>query len=103
MTRRVERIPLTDAGTEALSTLTGLESLCLSFNPITEVTLERIAGLTKLRNLELTDIAGVTDAGLIHLRGLKNLEHLDVRNTAVTARGAKELRSRLPRVKVRRT
>jgi uncharacterized protein (TIGR02996 family) len=95
--------PLTDAGTVALSTLTGLESLCLSFNPITDVTLARIAGLTKLRKLELTDIASVTDAGLIHLRGLKNLEHLDVRNTAVTARGAKELRTYLPQVKVRRT
>jgi uncharacterized protein (TIGR02996 family) len=93
---------LTDAGTSALSTLTGLESLCLSFNPVTDVTLERISELTNLRKLELESVGGITDAGLLHLKGLKKLEQLDLRSTAITAKGAKKLLAHLPRVKIKR-
>jgi hypothetical protein len=91
---------LTDDGAAALSTLTGLESLCLGFNAITDTTLARIAGLTNLRKLELGDVPGITDAGLVHLRGLTKLKHLNLERTSVTAAGVRKLRTRLPRVKI---
>jgi uncharacterized protein (TIGR02996 family) len=93
---------LTDTGTEALSTLIGLESLCLSFNPITDVTLERISGLTNLRKLDLESVGAITEAGLVHLKGLKKLDQLDLRSTAITAKGAKKLQTHLPQAKIRR-
>ncbi|HEY1186894.1 MAG TPA: TIGR02996 domain-containing protein [Gemmata sp.] len=91
---------LADAGTAALSALTGLEALDLSFNPITDVTLARLAGLSNLRKLDLEETL-ITDAGLLHLRGLKNLEHLSLKYTQVTAAGARKLRTCLPKVKVK--
>jgi hypothetical protein len=54
--------------------------------------LEPIIGL---RSLNLSG-APVTDAGLEHLRGLKNLYHVDLTNTRVTTKGAAELQRALP-------
>jgi uncharacterized protein (TIGR02996 family) len=38
----------------------------------------------------------ITDAGLIHLRGLKKLENLDLDRTRVTVQGTRELSRFLP-------
>jgi len=48
-------------------------------------------------DLELTKIA---DAGLDHLRGLTNLQSLNLKLTKVTAEGAKSLREALPKTKI---
>jgi hypothetical protein len=39
----------------------------------------------------------ITDAGLVHLKGLTNLECLDVKWTKVTEAGVKDLQKALPK------
>ena len=48
-------------------------------------------------NLEHT---GVTDAGLVHLEGLAQLQSLYLRNTNVTDPGIEKLRQALPNCKI---
>jgi len=54
--------------------------------PVTDADLVHLKGLTDLRIVTL-DSTQVSDAGLIHLRELANLRHLDIRNTQVTDAG----------------
>ena len=42
----------------------------------------------------------VTDAGLLHLKGLKNLTKLDLRNDQVTQAGMNELKQALPSLSI---
>jgi hypothetical protein len=70
---------LSDAGTAALATLTGLERLELPINPhITDATLRHLAGLSRLRVLNLGWCGPFRDAGLTALSGLNRLEHLEL-------------------------
>ncbi len=56
----------------------------------------RIAAFTKLRSLDLDGCSEVTDAGLVHVRKLKNLEYLSVKGTQITPEGIEELKRALP-------
>ena len=58
----------------------------LQNTPITDAGLVHLAGLTNLQTLSLRDTP-VTDAGLVHLAGLTNLEHLNLDNTQITDAG----------------
>jgi hypothetical protein len=42
------------------------------------------------------DETKITDAGLVHLEGLTNLEHLSLRGTQATREGVKKLQLELP-------
>ena len=42
----------------------------------------------------------VTDAGLVHLKGMTDLRSLDLRNTEVTAEGVKALQAALPECRI---
>ena len=42
----------------------------------------------------------LTDAGLVHLKGLKNLQRLDLSATQVTTAGVEDLQSALPECKI---
>ena len=53
-------------------------------------------GFEKLGSLELGGCAGITDAGLQHLKGLRNLRDLGLERTSVTKAGVESLRSALP-------
>ena len=57
--------------------------------------LVHLKGLTNLGVLRLKD-TNVTDAGLVHLGGLTSLGILDLNDTAVTDRGVAELKKALP-------
>jgi hypothetical protein len=88
---------LTDEGTGALTTLTGLERLELPIADITDPTLARLAGLKQLRFLNLSYASGVSDTALAALAGLKGLEHLDLstegwrRQASITDEGLRNL------------
>jgi len=45
-------------------------------------------------------LAQVTDAGLVHLKGLTNLETLVLDETQVTSAGVAELQKALPKCKI---
>ncbi|KAH7688533.1 RNI-like protein [Dioscorea alata] len=76
---------LNDFCTRSIKDLTSLKLLNLSYNSeITDVTLERISGLTALCSLNLSNTA-VTGAGLRHLKPLTNLRSLYLNNTRMSA------------------
>jgi len=54
-----------------------------------------LKGLTNLQSLDLYDTQ-VTDAGLVHLAGLTNLGWLYLHGTQVTDAGVAELQKALP-------
>jgi hypothetical protein len=66
-----------------------------------EAVLVQIGRLTQLREL-LLDLSGsqVTDVGLVHLKGLTNLNLSYARNTRVTDGGVKNLQRTLPNLKM---
>ena len=51
---------------------------------VTDVGLVHLKGMTNLESLSLLDCARITDAGLVHLKGLTNLQSLSLANTQVT-------------------
>jgi hypothetical protein len=84
--------PLTDAGTRALATLTGLRVLRLSAANITDVTLRRLRGLRGLRVLDLNNVLRITDNGMAALAGLTALERLHASfGRAITDEGLRHI------------
>ncbi|MCP4815973.1 MAG: hypothetical protein GY888_25940 [Planctomycetaceae bacterium] len=67
----------------------------LNNTKITDAELVHLKGLTELFFLVLADTQ-VTDAGLVHLEGLKNLRFLFLLDTKVTKAGVRRLQKALP-------
>jgi hypothetical protein len=61
--------------------------------------MESIAGLMGLQSLKLNETA-VTDAGLLRLKGSRNLKYVEVHQTRVSEEGIAKLREALPKVEV---
>ena len=61
-----------------------------------------LACLEPLSELEYLDLAGspITDAGLVHLKRLKNLRHVTLANTFVTLQAMKDLQRDMPGLSV---
>jgi hypothetical protein len=76
-----------------------LEICMLNGSAVTDVGLENIGNLTRLKYLDLRDTP-ITDAGLKHLAKLHSLEKLYLSGTDTTEAGLQELQSKLPRCKV---
>ena len=91
---------MTDAGLAALKPFSQLQVLYLVGAPITDAGLAHLKGLNELRSLTLSKCKGVTDAGMVHLKGLAKLKSVNLRNTNVTANGARELKKALPKVEI---
>ena len=66
---------------------------------ITDAGLVHLKGLTKLKKLRL-DGTQVTDAGLEHLTGLASLSELNLAGTRVTETGMIDLKQALPRLRI---
>ncbi len=66
---------------------------------VTDAGLVHLKGLTSLQSLNLT-YTQVTDAGLVHLKGLTSLQRLGLRDSKVTDAGVKELREALPKCRI---
>lgn len=58
----------------------------------------------RLPNLWVLDVSrtGVTDAGIMRLKGLANLEHLEIDGTNITETGIANVKMALPKLTVTR-
>ena len=61
-----------------------------------------IKGLTTLERLDLNACTQITDAGLVHLKELINLQHLGLYKTQVNDTGIAELKKALPNCDINR-
>jgi hypothetical protein len=61
-----------------------------------------LAGLKHIANLKNVDLRGtrISDAGLVHLEGLKTLDRLYLTRSLATEAGAEKVRKALPNTKV---
>lgn len=86
---------------EELKHLAGrkLTHLNLQGTPVTDRGLAAI-DLSRLRLLDLTGCAGVTDAGLDRLHGGHSLTNLELEGTSITLDGFERLRTALPEAKL---
>jgi Leucine-rich repeat (LRR) protein len=71
----------------------------LGSTKVTDAGLKHLAGLKQLRELDLSDTQ-VTDAGLKHLAGLKQLKELSLGRTQVTSKGKANLKKALPKLEI---
>jgi hypothetical protein len=98
-TNHISNSSLTNASLKHLSKLPALEYMSLQGNRFSDVGLAYLTESPNLKRLHFglgkTDI---TDEGVAHLKGLKNLEVFDVQNTRVTVEGLEQLRG-LPKLR----
>jgi hypothetical protein len=87
----LSRMPFTDAWLEHIGKLRGLERLDLQRSRVSDAGLERLEGLTRLRELNLTHTK-ITDAGMERIGKLAGLEVLSLECTAISDSGVKNLR-----------
>ncbi len=94
------RAKLNDAGLAPIAQMTNLVRLQLNRNPnVTDGGLVHLRGLVDLESLNLYDTA-VTDAGLDQLAGLKKLQKLFLFGTKCTAAGAAKIKAAIPTLDV---
>jgi hypothetical protein len=98
----LENLPaITDAGIAKLRILSKLESLEIQA-PATDAWLARVAEIVSLRSLRLQG-AGLSDTGVLALRGLKKLEVLKLsglKRDRVTQSGLTALQNALPECEI---
>ena len=84
-------ISFTDDDVSLLPTLTDLTFVEFSANGITDVTIQRIAGLPKLRSLIINGEKGITDAALSHIGKIASLTMLSLDYNRLSDRGIRDL------------
>ena len=73
----------------------------LADTKITDAGLVHLKGLTELQSLSMGGVGSqITDAGLVHLKGLSSLQTLDLRFTQITDQGIADLKKALPNCKI---
>jgi hypothetical protein len=91
---------VTDAGLAHLVGMPKLENLSLIEEGggmvITDAGLSYVGQMKGLKTLMLLNLKKVTDAGLVHLQNLSNLEDMSIHRCAVTAAGLQQLCAALP-------
>jgi hypothetical protein len=98
---RVTYPTLTDERLRELVVADRIRGLYIPGTAVTDAGLVHLRGLTQLHHLNL-DKTAVTDAGLAHLKGLTGLKTLSLVGAKVTDAGVNDLRQALPRLKVTR-
>ena len=93
----LNKTKVTDSGIVHLEKL-ALKRLALGFNQITDAAMPSVAKITSLEHLEISNSPLITDAGLVSLRALKNLQRLDIPETKTTDEGIAALRQALPKL-----
>jgi hypothetical protein len=89
----VNSLGLTGRGYAALGKLPELKELFIG--QISDVAAEQISRIHWLKTLEVSDASALTDAGLRHLAGLKNLERLTLRKIKFSDQAWNQLRADL--------
>src|SRR5262249_31710699 len=91
---------VTDAGLAEISDLTKISYLRL--NNLPGVTDAAVVHLKKLTNLEILSLSntGVTDAVIADLKTMPKLAHVELKRTKVTRAGLQELKQALPNLKI---
>lgn len=84
--------PLRDDDLTFLKDVKGIRLISLPSTGITDAALVHVASVTELQSL-LIYCTGITDEGIHNLTKLPSLEYLDIRNTKVTDKGMKYLAS----------
>jgi hypothetical protein len=80
-----------DADLEQVKRLPSVRELdCTEVRGVTDAGLAKLAGLPALRVIKL-ERTSVTDAGMAQLQKIRNLEDLDLKRTGITAAGYKEV------------
>jgi hypothetical protein len=90
-----------DQTLESVGRLSHLESLWLNGTAVTDAGMVHLKGMSRLSDLTLGAV-GVTDAGLAQLTGLSNLRTLHVTGSRVTDTGVLALEEALPRLQILR-
>lgn len=110
-------VNMSEVGLDAIVTLTQLRELrfgCTSIGvgsegtrfatvsamSVTPLRLEKMKALTKLQRLKLEGCDRIDDESVGLLTGFPNLEEVDLKGTAVTAKGVAALRAARPKLKV---
>jgi hypothetical protein len=91
---------LTDSGLSNIRSLSNLQFLSLNNTEVTDAGLVHLRGL-KIWSLRL-DNTKITDAGLTHLKELTELREVFLRNTQISDAGYRDLQKLLPNVTVYR-
>jgi hypothetical protein len=81
--------------------LVSVTNVVLSGTPTTDAELVHLEGLSQLQVLSL-DNTKVSDTGLVHFQGLSQLRLLSVDNTKVTNEGVRKLQQALPNCIIQR-
>lgn len=77
---------ISDADLDAVAAMPKLRALRLGQTKIGDTGLERLRALREVRELDLYYAEYITEDGLAHLRGWKQLEKLNLRGTRVTSK-----------------
>jgi tetratricopeptide (TPR) repeat protein len=99
VTVRITGFRATDAVLAHLAKLTTLQDLAVTNCNVTDAGLETLAGFAKLEALSLLACKQISDDGLKHLQGLKNLQELDLNSTSIGDAGLQHLKG-LARLRV---
>lgn len=91
---------VTDKGLAHLVNLKKLESLRLWSGRITDEGLKTISGIEGLKSLTLFGGSNVTEAGLQHLAGMKQLNYLHIAEATLSPAAIDRLKHALPRCQV---
>ena len=89
-------LQLTDAGMQAIATVTELRELRLAGTPVTGRGLESLKPLTKLERLNLQGCRRLRDDAAAVLAGFKQLRVLDLKDSSIGAESVARIRAALP-------
>jgi hypothetical protein len=86
-----EGLRIDDALMATIGKLGHLQDLRIDGSPLTDAGLVHLRGLTRLEELHIDNTPGVTDAGMVHLAGLKRLRVLHIVDSGVKGPGLASL------------